>query len=133
MVEPVYNLPDVIAESHFKCGSEFLIKGFVGIILQDALAYVVAAALVAGGRFVVEAFVPPEPDHTGAARRSGVVGVRSLSADRVVLSIDTTDPAAQRSEGQYVEFTEAGGVRLRPWSIRWSTPAQLDASVRREA
>ena len=52
---------------------------------------------------------------------------RSLSADRVVLSIDTTDPAAQRSEGQYVEFTEAGGVRLRPWSIRWSTPAQLDS------
>ena len=82
--------------------------------------------LVDGGRFVVEAFVPPEPEPGGSPRRSGVVGVRSLSADRVVLSVDTTDPGAQRSEGQYVEFTEAGGVRLRPWSIRWSTPAHLD-------
>ena len=25
-----------------------------------------------------------------------------------------------------VELSEAGGVRLRPWSIRYSTPAQLD-------
>lgn len=90
----------------------------------DAFA-AVAAALHPGGCFVLEAFVPEEADQR--ARRSAVVGVRSLSADRVVLSIDTSDPAAQRAEGQYVEFTEAGGVRLRPWAIRWSTPAQLDA------
>ncbi|MFZ9629822.1 MAG: methyltransferase domain-containing protein [Ilumatobacteraceae bacterium] len=93
---------------------------------QQDCFHAVAAALVAGGRFVVEAFVPPDADDAGGARRTGVVGVRSLAADRVVLSIDTTDPASQRSEGQYVEFTESGGVRLRPWSIRWSTPAQLD-------
>ena len=25
------------------------------------------------------------------------------------------------------EFTETGGVRLRPWMVRWATPDQLDA------
>jgi hypothetical protein len=37
------------------------------------------------------------------------------------------DAAAQRAEGQFIEFTETGGVRLRPWSIRYSSPAELDA------
>jgi hypothetical protein len=27
--------------------------------------------------------------------------------------------------GQYVDITEAG-IALRPWHIRWATPAQLD-------
>ena len=76
---------------------------------QQQAFHHVAERLDDGGRFVVEAFVPPEPEPGGSPRRSGVVGVRSLSADRVVLSVDTTDPGAQRSEGQYVEFTEAGG------------------------
>ena len=30
------------------------------------------------------------------------------------------------AEGQFIDITEAGGVRLRPWSIRWATTAQLD-------
>ncbi len=47
------------------------------------------------------------------------------SADRVVLAITRQDPPGQRAEGQFVELTERG-VRLRPWAIRWSTPAQLD-------
>lgn len=84
----------------------------------------VADHLAPGGRFVIEAFVPAPADD--GARRAGVVSVKTIAADRVVLSVDTTDPAAQVAEGQYIEFTEAGGVRLRPWAIRWSTPAQLD-------
>ena len=84
----------------------------------------IAAQLADGGRFVIEAFVPAPADDR--ARRAGVVTVKTIAADRVVLSVDTTDPAAQRAEGQYIEFTEAGGVRLRPWAIRWSTPEQLD-------
>jgi hypothetical protein len=84
----------------------------------------VAARLADGGRFVIEAFVPAPADER--ARRAGVVTVKTIAADRVVLSVDATDPAQQRAEGQYIEFTEAGGVRLRPWAIRWSTPEQLD-------
>jgi hypothetical protein len=82
----------------------------------------VAARLVPGGRFVVEAFVPDDPP-----RRGDDVTVRSLAADRVVLSITVHDPDHHVAEGQFVELTEAGGVRLRPWSIRYAAPAQLDA------
>lgn len=79
-----------------------------------------AHVLDADGVMVVEAFVP-QP-HTGSQ-----VSVRTLTADRVVLSASVHDAAAQRAEGQFIEFTETGGVRLRPWSIRYSSPAELDA------
>jgi len=71
---------------------------------------------------VVEAFVP-NPHHEPASS----ITVRSVTADRVVLSVSTSDTAAQRAEGQFVDITESDGVRLRPWSIRWATPEQLDA------
>jgi len=90
--------------------------------LQAECFHAVAGALTADGRFVVEAFVP---DH--ARERSTDVSVRSLAADRVVLSVSVQDPAHQLAEGQFVEFTEAGGVRLRPWSIRYADPAELDS------
>ena len=81
----------------------------------------VAGRLVPGGRFVVEAFVPREQPTDG-----DVVAVRSMTAERVVLSISRQRSAEQRAEGQFVEFTETGGVRLRPWSIRYATLQQLD-------
>ena len=59
--------------------------------------------------------------------------VRSIHADRVVLSVNMADPAHQRAEGHYIDITEAGGVRLRPWSIRWATPVQLDGMAHRRA
>jgi SAM-dependent methyltransferase len=80
-----------------------------------------AARLVPGGRVVLEAFVP-DPDGHGDAVR-----VRSMSAARVVLAVTVTDVARQTASGQFVELVHGGPVRLRPWSIRWSTPAQLDA------
>ncbi len=85
----------------------------------------VAQRLRPGGRFVIEAFVPDEPP-----RRGDSVSVRSITADRVVLSVSVDDPDHQSAAGQFVEITEAGGVRLRPWSIRYSTPAQLDEYAR---
>ena len=88
---------------------------------QAACFDAVAARLRAGGRFVIEAFVPDEPPRHGSD-----VGVRSLSADRVVLSVTVHDPERSTAEGQFVEFTESGGVRLRPWSIRYATPTELD-------
>ena len=89
---------------------------------QQACFHSVAERLVTGGLFVVEAFVP-DPEHEPASS----VTVRSLTAERVVLSVSTARPDDQVAEGQFVEFTEAGGVKLRPWSIRWATVAQLDA------
>ena len=84
----------------------------------------VAARLRPGSAFVVEAFVP---DVDRPSTSTSDVSVRSLAADHVVLSVSVDDPEHQRAEGQFVQITESGGVRLRPWSIRWSTPEQLDA------
>ncbi len=88
---------------------------------QERCFRAIADRLVPGGRFVVEAFVPDEPFRSGDD-----VSVRDLAADRVVLSITKYAPERQAAEGQFVEFTESGGVRLRPWAVRYATPAQLD-------
>lgn len=89
---------------------------------QAACFATVAARLRPGGRFVVEAFVPEDPPRDGDD-----VAVRTITVDRVVLSVSRHDAGRQLAEGQFVEFTESGGVRLRPWAIRYSSPAQLDA------
>ena len=83
----------------------------------------VAGCLAAGGAFVVEAFVPP----TESTDRSSAVTVRSMAVDHVVLSVSVNRPDEQVAEGQFVQFSQDGGVQLRPWSIRWATPEQLDA------
>jgi SAM-dependent methyltransferase len=85
----------------------------------------VADRLRPGGRFVVEAFVPDDPPRKGDS-----VSVRSLAADHVVLSVSVNDPDNQAAAGQFIELSETGGVRLRPWSIRYSSPAQLDEYAR---
>ena len=73
------------------------------------------------GVFVVEAFVP-DPQRQPLSQ----VSVREIVADRVVLSVSVSDPDLQTAEGQFIDITETGGVRLRPWSIRWATTSQLD-------
>ena len=87
---------------------------------QAACFHAVAERLAPSGGFVVEAFVPVP--HTGSQ-----VSVRTITADRVVLSASAHRADDQTAEGQYIEITEGGGVRLRPWAIRWSTVEQLDA------
>ena len=81
----------------------------------------VADVLAPDGAFVVEAFVPWEPPRGGSH-----VEVRSMTADRVVLAADITDPAAQVVHGQFVELVEGQPVRLRPYVLRWSRPGELD-------
>lgn len=88
---------------------------------QRACIAASARVLEPGGAFVVEAFVPDRDRPAGAT-----VGVRSMSVDHVVLSIDVHHPGEQRAEGHFVEITESGGVRLRPWSVRYSSPAEID-------
>jgi hypothetical protein len=50
-----------------------------------------------------------------------------MTVDHVVLSVSVNRRDQQLAEGQFVQFSQDGGVRLRPWSIRWATPEQLDA------
>lgn len=93
----------------------------------------VADRLTEDGRFVIEAFVPAEPvatDDGGADNdtdeRRGRVEVRSMTADCVVLSISRADRGDQRAEGHHVELRHGAPVILRPWSVRYATPGQLD-------
>jgi SAM-dependent methyltransferase len=90
---------------------------------DDALVACLTAVrevLSPAGRFVVDCISPPLDaggDH---------VGIRTLGAHEVVLSVSRHDPASGRISGQFVQFTEDGGVRLRPWSVRYVSPARLD-------
>ncbi len=88
---------------------------------QRALFREVARVLAPGGFFVAELFVPAREDDVPDA----VVEPAQVSVDRVVLTASIRDRAAQVVEGQHIEITEAG-IRLRPWSIRYASPDQLD-------
>lgn len=93
---------------------------------QQTCFNAVAERLRPGGAFIVEAVVPDETAQPGSD-----VSVRSMAVDRVVLSVSDHRPDEHRTSGQFVEFTESGGVRLRPWSIRWASPTELDAMAQR--
>ena len=89
---------------------------------QQACFVAVADVLAPGGAFVVEAFVPWEPPRGGSH-----VVVRSMTADRVVLAADITDPQAQVVHGQFVDLVDGQPVRLHPYVLRWSRPSELDS------
>lgn len=73
------------------------------------------------GLFALDVVIP-EPAST-----ADVVSVKSLTNDSVTLSVSRHDHRSQRIIGQFVEITSASGVVLRPWSVRYWTPEQLDA------
>ncbi len=79
----------------------------------------VAERLAPGASLLIEASVPGDTP-------ADAVEVRSLAVDEVVLSISRSLPEQQVAEGHFVTITQDGGVRLRPWAIRWATAAQLD-------
>lgn len=78
--------------------------------------------LAPGGWFVLEAFVPAmDDDHDNSG-----VSTRTVELDRVVLTAVRRDATNQTISGQHIEITERG-IRLRPWLVRYATPAQIDA------
>lgn len=88
---------------------------------QQSLFDGVAAALSPGAPLIIEAI-------TGQGLADGFdqsVGISRMSVDRLVLSATIVNSHAQTIEGQHVDITESG-IRLRPWQLRWTTPAQLD-------
>ncbi len=93
---------------------------------QQACMDAVRSRLAPHGCLVIEAYVPDDVIRTGSH-----VEVRTITADRVVLSVARYDGASQHAEGQFVEFTQAGGVRLRPWSIRHVAPDEMDRMAAR--
>ncbi|HZA79260.1 MAG TPA: class I SAM-dependent methyltransferase [Acidimicrobiales bacterium] len=73
-----------------------------------------------GGRFLVEAFVPP-----AGGPAVGSVEPRHIGLDELVLTVSRLDPASHSITGQHVQITEAG-IRLRPWMLRYLSPEELD-------
>lgn len=89
---------------------------------QDRCLRRVADLLAPGGLFVLEAFVPADGDDPSR----GSIAPRRITADEVVLSVSQHDPTGQTVTGQHIQLTE-GGIRLRPWHLRYAPPDELDA------
>ncbi len=81
----------------------------------------IEAAAVVEGPIVIEAMTGSGLDEA----ESQSVGVSRMTADSLVLAATVVNHEAQTVTGQHVDISEAG-IRLRPWHLRWSTPAQLD-------
>ena len=93
----------------------------------------VAERLAPGGCFVVEAFVPDDPPRDGA-----VVTVRSMTADRVVLSVSIHHPANNSPRGSSSSSRMRAwsacargrsATRLPPSSTRWLPPPACSSST----
>lgn len=83
----------------------------------------VAARLLPGGVFVVEAF----PPFLGAAEDA--VTVVRVDEDGARLQATRHDPVAQVVTGQTITVTEAG-IALWPYRLRYATVAELDLMAR---
>ncbi|MEU7902433.1 class I SAM-dependent methyltransferase [Actinoplanes sp. NPDC049118] len=82
----------------------------------------VARVLAPGGAFVVEAFVPNLADFEREERQAQVL---SVTEDSAALRLHRYDRAAQTFVRQTQTFS-AGGVRPRPFGMRYLWPEQID-------
>lgn len=78
-------------------------------------------ALLPGGLFVIEAFVP-DPDYFTEGQE---IRVREITADSVTLQISLHDPTRQTVASQHVVI-RPDGIRLHPHEIRYSWPSEID-------
>jgi SAM-dependent methyltransferase len=85
----------------------------------------VAARLVAGGRFLVEAFVPDLNRFDRGQRTSN----SHVLTDAVALEVSAHHPADQRVDSAHVVISESG-TRLYPVQIRYCWPSELDLMAR---
>ncbi|CAB4620052.1 unannotated protein [freshwater metagenome] len=80
----------------------------------------VASRLALNAHFHVDVVHPVPADHSDHMR------IRTMTTGEVVLSISRHDEAEQRITGQFVQFTNGQQTRLRPYSVRYVNPEQLD-------
>lgn len=113
---PPFTLVFVAFNTFFNLGSE---------AAQRRCLRRVADVLAPGGIFVLEAFVPTDE----GGEPAGAISPRRITTDEVVLTVSQHDRAGQTISGQHVHLTE-GGIRLRPWHLRYAAPAELDAMAR---
>lgn len=80
----------------------------------------VAARLSPDAHFHIDVVNPMPSDQSDHMR------IRTLTTGEVVLNISRHDEAEQRITGQFVQFTNGQQARLRPYSVRYVNPEQLD-------
>lgn len=88
---------------------------------QEACFRGVAQALLPGGAFLLEAFVPDPSRYL----RDQSIRIRDMTADSVSLDLSIHDPATQIVRTQHV-FLRASGTRMYPAVMRYSWPHELD-------
>ena len=96
---------------------------FALLTQEDQIACFASVAdhLLAGGRFVVDTFVP-DP---GRYDRGQLVEVQGIETDVLHLLAAQHDPVTQRISSHRVVITQEG-TRLFPVNIRYAWPAELD-------
>jgi trans-aconitate methyltransferase len=90
---------------------------------DDALSSclsLVRTRLNTDGVFAIDVVIPESESSPD------VVSVKSITTESVTLSVSRHDHTVQRIVGQFVEISSGSGVTMRPWSVRYWTPAQLD-------
>jgi O-methyltransferase involved in polyketide biosynthesis len=85
----------------------------------------VAAHLPAGGRFLVQVFVPD----TSRIEGGEDLTVKNVGLDMVRLDASIFDAVAQRTDTTQIRITEAG-IRLVHARIRFAYPPELDQMAR---
>jgi SAM-dependent methyltransferase len=86
----------------------------------------VGRALLPGGRFLIEAFVP---DVSRFDRGQRTAATR-VALDEVYLDVTMYDPAEQRVDSQHVLLRDGEPVQMVPVSLRFAWPAELDLMAR---
>lgn len=88
---------------------------------QGALLGDLARLMDEGSSLIIEAIdaeaLDAGPPHS--------IGLRSVDADRMIVTATQLDTEAQTLTGQHVEISD-DGISLRPWRLRWLTVTQLD-------
>ncbi len=102
---------------------------FFGLLTQeDQLAGFesVAAHLLPGGAFAMEAFVPD----LGRFDRGQRTAVSDLSVDRVMLEVAVHRATEQRVDAQHISMRRGEQVEIIPVSLRYAWPSELDLMAR---
>jgi hypothetical protein len=128
-------IPVTIADfAAFDLGRQFTLvyvpaNTFFCLLTQDAQVNcfrAVAAHLVSGGRFLIEAFVPDLQlfDH---GQRTATI---DLDVDTVAIDSSRIDPATQRVDSQLVVIRDDQMPRTYPVALRYAWPSELDLMAR---
>ncbi len=72
------------------------------------------------GHFYIDV-VRPNGSDSGEHRR-----IRHMNKDEVVISVSQHHSQVQRITGQFIQYSRTGNVRIRPYSVRYFSPEQLD-------